>query len=92
MLKLVSNSQQMRFHVHCKPPDHDPTKRISPRRDSMLPHKQVAVEQFEVKMAADEKLRFSFLGNNVYVDRAYRYVGKGAYPFWSMPDATREKH
>ena len=92
MLKLASRGQQMRFRVHCKPPDHDPTNGMSPRSDSMLPDKQVAVEQFQVEMAADEKHRFSFLGNYVYVDGACRYVGKGAYPFWSMPDATREKH
>jgi len=24
------------------------------------------------------------------VEGAYRYLGKGAYPFWSMPDASSQ--
>jgi len=47
------------------------------------------VEQFNIEFQEkDLAKRFSFLGNFVYVDGAFRYVGKGALPFWSMPDAN----
>jgi hypothetical protein len=35
--------------------------------------------------------RFSLVVNYVYVDGAFRYVGKGAYPFWSAPDEPSTK-
>jgi len=52
----------------------------------------VPQKQFEIEMQAQGSGKhFSFLGNFVYVDGAYRYVGKGAFPFWSMPDANDPK-
>jgi hypothetical protein len=91
MTRTVGRGQLLRFHAHCKSPDHDPTANLPARSNSMLPDSAVPVEQYTVEFVADQKRRFSFLGNFVYVEGAFRYVGKGAYPFWSMPDATRPK-
>jgi hypothetical protein len=91
MTRMIGRGQLLRFHAHCKSPDRDPTANLVPRNDSILPDSAVPVEQFTVEFVADPKRRFSFLANFVYVEGAFRYVGKGAYPFWSMPDATRPK-
>jgi hypothetical protein len=91
MTTMLGRGQLLRFYAHCKSADHDPTANLAPRSDSILPDRSVPVEQFTVEFAADQERRFSFLGNFVYVEGAFRYVGKGAYPFWSMPDATRPK-
>jgi hypothetical protein len=45
-----------------------------------------------IEIASDSGKRFSILTNYAYVDGAFRCVGKGGYPFWSMPDASRAKH
>ena len=81
-----------RFHAHCRPPSHDPQSRLAPKTNAIAPLLPVPVEQFEVEFAADNGKKFSILGNFVYVDGAFRFVGKGAYPFWSMPDTTAPKH
>jgi hypothetical protein len=82
-----------RFRVRCKPPHADPTTRMPPRPDAILPRVPVPVEQVVTEFDPIPKLsygRFSMLVNYVYVDGAFRYVGKGAYPFWSMPDASQK--
>lgn len=81
-----------RFHAHCKRPSSDAQAKLAPRADALTPLQPVPVEQFEVEFVGDNGKRFSILGNFVYVDGAFRFVGKGAYPFWSMPDATAPKH
>jgi hypothetical protein len=80
-----------RFHAHCKHPP-DAQGRLAPRTDAFVPLQPVPVEQFEVEFVSDNGKRFSILGNFVYVDGAFRFMGKGAYPFWSMPDTTAPKH
>ena len=92
MMNLVSRGA--RFRASCKPYKQAEQATVKPRMNSVVPVKQVTVEQFEIELQADgSNKRFSFLANFVYVDGAYRYVGKGAYPFWSMPDATGpDKH
>ena len=82
-----------KFRVRCKPPHADPTTRMPPRPDAILPSVPIPVEQFVTEFDPIPKLshgRFSMLVNYVYVDGAFRYVGKGAYPFWSMPDASQK--
>jgi len=82
-----------KFRVRCKPPHADPATRISPRPDAIVPSVPIPVEQFVTEFDPIPKLsygRFSMLVNYVYVDGAFRYVGKGAYPFWSMPDASQK--
>src|ERR1700747_3060202 len=83
-----------RFRVRCKLPHADPTMRISPRPDAIQPSVQIPVEQFVTEFDPVPKMkngRFSLVVNYVYVDGAFRYVGKGAYPFWSAPDAAPTK-
>jgi len=83
-----------RFRVRCKLPHPDPTTRISPRPDAILPSVQIPVEQFVTEFDPIPKMkngRFSLVVNYVYVDGAFRYVGKGAYPFWSAPDEAPAK-
>ena len=82
----------MRFHAHCKPPSGNPQSRLAPKAEAITPMQAVPVEQFEIEFVGDNGKKFSTLGNFVYVDGAFRFVGKGAYPFWSMPDATAPKH
>jgi len=75
-------------------PHPDPTTRISPRPDAILPSVQIPVEQFVTEFDPIPKMkngRFSLVVNYVYVDGAFRYVGKGAYPFWSAPDEPPTK-
>lgn len=81
-----------RFRAHCKRPSGNPQARLAPRTDAIVPLQPVPVEQFEVEFVSDDGKRFSILGNFVYIDGAFRFVGKGAYPFWSMADATAPKY
>lgn len=77
-----------RFHVHCKPHARGETQPLKERQSSVRPIKAVPIEQFDIEFQAENGKRFSFLGNFVYAQGAYRYVGKGALPFWTMPDAN----
>jgi hypothetical protein len=79
-----------RFRAHCKATDRTNHTGLQPRVDSVKPTQQVPVEQFEIEFVSEDGKKFSELANFVYSNGAYRYVGKGAYPFWSMPDATRK--
>jgi hypothetical protein len=82
------------FRVRCKLPHADPTTRISPRLDAIVPSTAVPVEQFVTEFDPVPKMkngRFSLVVNYVYVDGAFRYVGKGAYPFWAAPDEAPQK-
>jgi len=88
MMKILQSGS--RFHAHCSSPSPDHKTKLQPNADSVQPTKEIALEQFEIKFVADNGRSFSQLGNFVYVDGAFRYLGKGAYPFWSMPDATRK--
>jgi hypothetical protein len=81
-----------RFHANCEPRAVRKDGPVKPRANSMNPVRDVAVEQFDIELRAEgSEKRFSFLGNFVYVDGAYRYVGGGALPFWSMPGGTHPK-
>jgi hypothetical protein len=67
---------------------------MQPRRDAIAPRSSIPVEQFVCEFDPTPKLkygRFSMFVNYVYVDGAFRYVGTGAYPFWSMTDASPKK-
>jgi len=75
--------------VHCSKPKFE-VSNTKPRSDAILPIRPVSIEQFEVvlegKMPGEDKVRsLSMLVNVVYVDGAFRFLGKGALPFWSMP-------
>ena len=81
------------FRVHCKAPHPDPSARIQPRQDAVLPIVALQIEQFVTDFEPEHHTngaRFSLFANYVYVDGAYRYVGKGAYPFWSAPETARK--
>jgi hypothetical protein len=76
------------FRVRCKPPHADPITRMQPRSVATLPGVSIPIEQFVTEFDPIKKLghgRFSMLVNYVYVDGAFRYVGRGAFPFWSAP-------
>lgn len=81
------------FRVHCKAPHPNPSTRIQPRADAVVPLIAVQIEQFLTEFEPirhSDGSRFSLFANYVYLDGAYRYVGKGAYPFWSAPGAARK--
>jgi hypothetical protein len=81
-----------RFHANCEPQVVSKEGAVKPRESSMNPVREVTVEQFHIEVRANgSEKRFSFLGNFVYVDGAYRYAGAGALPFWSMPGGTHPK-
>ncbi len=88
MNMMKSYSTDARFKAHCQSPESTLAARFGPRVDAMIPLVQVPVEQFEIEFTSDRGRRESVLANFVYVEGAYRYLGKGAYPFWSMPDAS----
>jgi hypothetical protein len=79
-----------RFHAHCTPPDPNHQTKLQPRPDAPKPTRDVAVEQFHIEFTSDEGKKFSERANFVYVDGAFRYLGKGAYPFWSMPEGPKK--
>lgn len=86
--------QDTRFQVTCrKNPAVAP--RFPPRPDAILPLTDVVVDGYELTYTADTGdalgqggKGFSQFDNFVYVDGAYRYVGGGAYPFWSTLIST----
>jgi len=83
-----------RFRVRCKLPHADPTTRILPRPDAIPSSAAIPIEQFVTEFDPVPKIKnghFSLVVNYVYVDGAFRYVGKGAYPFWSAPDEAPSK-
>ncbi len=77
------------FKAHCHPFESASAVGFGPRLDAEIPLLKVPVEQFEIEFTSDRGRKESILANFVYVGGAYRYLGKGAYPFWSMPDASR---
>jgi hypothetical protein len=81
------------FRVRCKIPHPDRAAWIQPRADAPQPIVPIQIEQFETEWRPERSgkaERFSMFVSYVYVDGAFRYVGRGAYPFWSMPDAIRK--
>ncbi len=90
-MKRWPEGTHFRLHASQNRPKSPPT--IRPRPDATLPLVEVPIEQYHLNFVADKVPKgfgrgFSELENYVYVNGAYRYVGGGAYPFWSMPDAT----
>jgi hypothetical protein len=80
------------FHAHCEPYKGQKENSVKPRESSMNPIRPVAVERFDIKVQDESSGEwFSFLGNFVYVDGAYRFAGLGTLPFWSMPGGTHPK-
>jgi TonB family protein len=58
-----------------------------PRPDALHPTVDFTVERYELAFVADGNANVTFTqeDNFVYVDGAFRFVGGGFYPFWSMP-------
>jgi hypothetical protein len=84
-----------KFKVHCKIHPASPPG-LPPRQNAYQPKKPIPIEQFDVELQADKMgtrggSSMSFIVNTVWEDGAYRYVGKGAYPFWSMPDSSQQQ-
>jgi hypothetical protein len=77
------------YWVHCKLETHISTD-IKPRAEAVQPITPVPIEQYTITFSGANGHSMTQLANFVYVDGAFRYVGKGAYPFWSMPDESRK--
>ena len=88
LLSVMKKWPQERFYAHCKALSNSPHTDLQPRADAVQPSRLVPLEQFAVEFVADGA-KSSQIVNFVYVDGAFRYMGKGAYPFWSMPDKSR---
>jgi hypothetical protein len=80
-----------RFKVHCSPYHSTSPVEFAPQADAPAALRQVVIEQYDIEFVSTRDYRSSILANFIYVDGAYRYLGGGAYPFWSMPDATAQK-
>jgi hypothetical protein len=91
MMNLVAKSQSFSVRVIVHRPGPSSTSGLMPRADAVLPSTPVPIQAYEIKFVAQNGKTFSELSNFVYVDGAYRYVAGGAYPFWSMPDASQKK-
>ncbi len=74
-----------KFRAHCSPHGSGDKTKFQPRADAIRSTRDVPVEQFEVEFTSDDGKKFSDLENFVYVDGAFRFLGKGAYPFWAQP-------
>jgi len=79
-----------RFRVQAGPPNLSGATKLLPPADAVTPTTPVPLEQFSVTFIAENGRTMLQLDNFVYVDGAYRYMGKGAFPFWSIPDAARK--
>lgn len=77
------------YNVHCETYKGDATT-LQPRADAISPLTEVPIEKYNVKFSGQDGHNMEELVNFAYVDGAFRYLGKGSYPFWSMPDATRK--
>ena len=83
------------FKVHCK--THPPfPPGFAPRQNAYQPKTPIPIEQFEVEFEADKMgerggRSMSSLVNTVWAGGAYRYLGGGAYPFWSTPDRLEKE-
>lgn len=88
MMDILAKWQK--FHVKVSRSDASSATKLQPRADAVVPVTPVPVEQFTITFTAEKGMSMSVLSNFIYVDGAYRYVGKGAYPFWLMPDASRK--
>jgi hypothetical protein len=78
------------FKVRCKPYPPNAAK-FPPRDDAYKPKTAVPIEQFEVMFESNKAGKnggghtMSSMSNFAWIDGAYRHLGNGAYPFWSMP-------
>jgi hypothetical protein len=90
LLFMKRSGKRTRLKAHCSLANPQGNLTLKPRPDSVIPVKQVEIEVFRVSFTATDGRSFSQLANFVYMDGAYRYVGKGAYPFWAMADVTRK--
>lgn len=88
MMNILAKGQK--FRVRISLPDLSSSTKVQPRADAVVPLTPVPIEQFTVAFVAEKGASMSMLLNFVYVDGAHRYVGRGAYPFWSMPDVSRK--
>ena len=88
MMSILAKGQK--FRVQVSPADKSTPTKVEPRADAPVPTMPVPLEQFNIALIAEKGMTLSILCNFVYVDGAYRYVGKGAYPFWSMPDTSKK--
>src|SRR5262249_20394891 len=83
--------ESKKFHVECSPYDSSQPSKLQPRPDAMLPVNEVVVDTFEMRFVAQNGRKFSQRTNFVYEGGAFRFVGGGAYPFWSMPEVPHHK-
>ena len=68
-----------KYSLHCEPHGD-----VAEKSDALQPVKPVRVEQFVLEFQAySTREKFLFMGNFVYLDGAYRFVGGGGGPFWS---------
>jgi hypothetical protein len=74
-----------RYHAHIERFPSTIKSTLLPRPNAFVPTAVVPVEQYSMKFEADTGIAFSEMGNFVYVEGAYRYIGMGPYPFWSAP-------
>lgn len=77
------------YSVRCEPSNEAATT-VKPRADAVLPLTQVPVEKYNVKFSGEGGHSMSHLVNFAYVDGAFRYLGRGSYPHWSMPQAPHK--
>jgi hypothetical protein len=77
------------YWVSCKLETHFSTT-LKPKADAIQPITPVPIEQYTITFTGANGRRMTQLENFVYVDGEFRYLGGGAYPFWSMPDAEHK--
>ena len=86
MMNLVAKFQSCSVRAIVHRPEPSSTSGPMLRADAVLPSTPVAIQAYQIKFIAQNGKTFSELSNFVDVDGTYRYVGGGAYPFWSMPE------
>jgi hypothetical protein len=77
------------YWVRCKLETHTSTT-LKPKADGIQPTTPIPIEQYTIMFTGANGRSMTQLVNFVYVDGAFRYLGKGAYPFWSMPDESHK--
>jgi hypothetical protein len=66
-----------------------PSTDAAPLHPAPTPRGKIAVESFKYLLTASGQDRSEWMDSFVLVDGHFRFVGQGAFPFWSGPLAIR---
>jgi hypothetical protein len=63
--------------------------RMMPRPDAPVPQESVDIRRFQFTLRASGRAPSQWVDSFVYDDGAFRFIGRGAFPFWDHPLVLR---